>query len=533
MRSRVPLRLGFLCAVALAVCMRAAVAAGAYQVEEVPLSQIAADLAAGKTTSVKLTQAYIARIKTYDGPLNSVIGVAPDALKQAAAADQRRKAKKTLGPLDGVPILLKDNIDAVGMATTAGSYALVDNQPARDSEVTRRLRAAGVVILGKVNLSQFAGFRSWKSFNGSTVGGPPHNPYDLSRTPAGSSSGSGIATAVSFAAATIGTETAGSITGPSNVNGIVGIKPSIALISRRGIVPISANQDTAGPMTRTVRDAAMLLNVLAGSDAADPASKDADAHRTDYVAALSTDALRGKRIGVMRGLAGQDDRTNPVFNQALQDLAAQGAILVEIAETGFVDIRPEMMINLTNDFKEDLNAYLAGTPSSVKVRNLDDLIAFSKADPRESSHTSELWDDSQATQGRNSSEYIQSLTIALAMTRDQGLDKLLTKNNVVALVTPTGGPAAVIQPDGSTANRGISRDARGATPPSATVYAAIAGYPHLSVPMGQVEGMPVGLSFIGPMWSESTLLSLGYAYEQATHRRVPPTAYKKAVTAAK
>src|SRR5690606_3012958 len=218
-----------------------------------------------------------------------------------------------------------------------------ENHPAQDSEVTRRQRAAGAIILGKVNLSQFAGFRSWKTFTGSTVGGPPRNPYDLSRTAAGSSSGSGVATAVSFAAATIGTETSGSITGPSNANGVVGIKPSIALVSRRGIVPISLNQDTAGPMTRTVRDAAMLMNVLAGSDAGDPASKEADAHRTDYVAALSTTALKGERIGVMRGLAGQNDTTNPIFNQALQDLAAQGAILVEIADTGFVDIRPEMM----------------------------------------------------------------------------------------------------------------------------------------------------------------------------------------------
>lgn len=525
---RVPLRLGFMCALALALCMRIATAAGSYQVEEVPLSQLATDLAAGKTTSVALTRAYISRIETYDGALNAVIGVAGDALEQAAASDARRRRKQSLGPLDGVPILLKDNIDAVGMATTAGSYALIDNHPAQDSEVTRRLRAAGAIILGKVNLSQFAGFRSWKTFTGSTVGGPPRNPHDLSRTAAGSSSGSGVATAVSFAAATIGTETSGSITGPSNANGVVGIKPGIALISRRGIVPISLDQDTAGPMTRTVRDAAMLMNVLAGSDAGDPASRDADAKRVDYVAALSTTALRGQRIGVMRGLAGQNETTTPVFNQALQDLATQGAILVEIADTGFVDIRPEMMTSLTTGFKEDLNAYLAGAPASVKVRSLADLMAFSTSDARESAHSFELWDDSQATEGRTSAAYIQAVTIANAMTRDQGLDRLLQQYDVVALVTPTGGPAALIQPDGSTGNRGISRDARGSTPPSATTYAAIAGYPHLSVPMGQIEGMPVGLSFIGPMWSEGTLLSLGYAYEQATNKRVAPSAYKQA-----
>ena len=238
-----------------------------YAVEEVPLYQVAEDLKAGKTTSVAATQAYIDRIKMYDGPLNGVIAIAPDALQQAAAADQRRKDGKTLGYLDGIPILLKDNLDAVGMPTTAGSWALEHNMPKQDSEVTRRLRAAGAVILGKANTSQFAGFRTSTGLNGSTLGGSTHNPYDPTRTAAGSSNGSGISASASFAAGTIGTETSGSIVGPSNVNGVVGIKSTIALVSRRGIVPISLTQDTAGPMTRTVRDAAMILTVIAGSDA--------------------------------------------------------------------------------------------------------------------------------------------------------------------------------------------------------------------------------------------------------------------------
>ena len=229
-------------------------------VEEVSLHQLSEDLAAGSTTSMTITAAYIARVEAMDGDLNSVIAIAPDALEQAAASDARRALGEEFGPLDGIPILLKDNVDALGMPTTAGSYALERNLPNRDSEVTRRLRQAGVIILGKVNLSQFAGFRNTASFNGSTVGGSPKNPYDITRSPAGSSSGSGVATAMSFAAATIGTETAGSIVGPSSVNGIVGMKPTIALVSRRGIVPISLNQDSSGPMTRSVRDAAMKRN---------------------------------------------------------------------------------------------------------------------------------------------------------------------------------------------------------------------------------------------------------------------------------
>jgi len=530
MKVRVHVRLGLLSAVALAACMRVAAAAGSYEVEDVPLSQIAADLAAGKTTSVEVTQAYIDRIHKYDGPLHAVIGIDPNALKQAAAADERRKAHKTLGPLDGVPLLLKDNIDVVGMPTTAGSYALVDNLPAKDSEVARRLRAAGVVFLGKANLSQFANYRTTGGFNGSTVGGSTHNPYDLARSPAGSSSGSGIAAAVSFGAATLGTETSGSIVSPANVNGVVGLKPTIALISRRGIVPISANQDTAGPMTRTVRDAAMLLTVLAGSDAGDPWSREADQHRTDYVASLSTDALKGQRIGIMRGLSGQNETTDPVYNQAVQDLAAQGAEIVEIADTGFGDLGSDMMnVKLTREFKDDINAYLAGTPSAVKVRNLAQLIAFSDTEPHEKLHDHVRWDMAEATQGRKSADYAEVLSKAETATRQQGIDRLLKQYNVVALVTLTGGPAGLIQPDGSAGARRAAAAGGQPPAPSATSYAAIAGYPHLTVPMGYVNDLPVGLSFIGPKWSEKTLLSLGYAYEQATKRRVPPTAYKQAV----
>ena len=498
-----------------------------YAVEEVPLTQVVADLAAKKTTSVAATKAYIARIKQYDAPLHAVILIAPDAEQQAAAADKRRADGKTLGPLDGVPILIKDNIDATGMPTTAGSYVLENNIPAKDSEVARRLRAAGAVILGKTNLSQWAGWRDINAFNGSTVGKDPHNPYDLTRTPAGSSSGSGIATAVSFAAATIGTETSGSITGPSTMNGVVGLKPTIALISRRGIVPIGHTQDTSGPMARSVMDAAILLNAVAGTDSdtatPDPDSKDADAHKTDYTAALKPDALKGVRLGVVRGLRGYNEKTNPVFDAAMEVLKAQGAELVDIdGPVVFEDLTPEMRTILLYDFKQDVNAYLATTsPDMVKSRTLTDLIAFNNTEEHEKLHTQENFVLSDETKGFDQQEYKDTLAAAKAKAGVNGIDKVLADNNVQALVNLTGGPANAIVPDG-TATGGPVADRPKGTSGSMTVTAAIAGYPHLTVPMGLVEGMPVGLSFIGTAWTEGKLLAYGYAYEQAAHARVAP-----------
>ena len=502
--------------------------AKSYAVEEVPLSQVAADLAAGKTTSVAVTKAYIDRIKTYDGALHAVILVAPDALDQAAASDKRRKEGHAIGPLDGIPILFKDNIDTVGMPTTAGSYALVDNKPAQDSEVARRLRAAGVVVLGKANTSQWAGLRTTMGFNGSTVGGSPKNPYDLNRSPAGSSSGPGIAASVSFAAGTVGTDTTGSVIAPSNVNGIVGMRPTVALISRHGIVPVSSTQDTSGPMGRSVKDVALMLTAMAGSDPADPASKDADANKTDYAKGLSPDALKGKRIGVVRGFAGYSDATKPVFDAALEVLKAQGAELVEVPSDMFEDLSQEQRLIMIYDIKQDMAAYLKDAPEAVKTRTLADLIAFNKTDEHEKVHGNDVWVASDATTGFDNPEYIQTLADARRKTRDEGIDKLLKDNNVSALVNLTGGPADVIPPDGTTTLGAGSTHEKGAVPASATPYAAIAEYPHLTVPMGLVEGMPVGLSFVGTAWTEATLLCYGYAYEQASHARVPPPPFKAA-----
>ena len=510
-----------------------------YAVEEVPLSQIADDLAAGKTSSVAVTQAYIERINLYNKAVNGVIGIMPDALEQAAASDQRRKDRKARGPLDGIPILIKDNIDAVGMPTTAGSYALIDNVPLKDSEVARRLREAGAVILGKANTSQWAGLRTTTGgMNGSTVGGPAHNPYDLARGAAGSSNGSGISAAASFAAATVGTDTTGSVVAPSNANGVVGLRPTVALISRRGIVPVSLTQDTAGPMGRNVRDVALLLSVLAGTDAADVATTDADKHKTDYAKALSNEALQGKRIGVYRGTNGFE-RTQEVFEEALGVLKAQGATLIDIPDAVLEDLSQEQRLIMIYDIKEDVAAYLSHAPANVKPRTLADLIAFNKTDPRENIYGQDLFEAAEATTGRGTPEYLKTREYAQRRAGAEGYGKAMSDYEITAIVAPTGGPAGLIgggaPPAGAAPPAGGGHPAavmaKGTRKPSISGVAALAGYPNLSVPMGYIDGMPVGLSFVGPPWSEDQLLAMGYAYEQASKKRVPPTAYKKGASA--
>ena len=494
-----------------------------YSVTERSLHQISDDLATERTKSTIVTGGYIARITAMDGGLHSVIAIAPDAMAQAEASDARRAAGESLGPLDGIPILLKDNLDMVGMPTTAGSFALENNFPERDSEVAHRLREAGVVLLGKANLSQFAGFRNTASFNGSTVGGSPKNPYDTTRSPAGSSSGSGVATAMSFAAATIGTETGGSIVGPSSVNGIVGMKPTIALVSRRGIVPISLNQDSSGPMTRSVADAAMILDVIAGTDPEDPWSKDADRHLQSYTNALDSNALQGTRVGVIQPPESDTDGVLDLFEAALKVLTAEGAQLVTIPADELVDPRPEMRSILLQDFKVDLNAYLETTPNSVDVRTLADLIEFSGEDPRENMHTMDYWDDSEATTGgRSDDSYLAALESGRRLTRDEGIDRLLMEYDVEVLVSPTGAPASKIEPDGTSRPGPIPEGPRGTRPPGLTVVAAVAGYPLITVPMGLSAGLPVGITFAGPAWSEARLIGLAYDYEQASQARVPP-----------
>jgi amidase len=504
-----------------------------YNVEEVPLSQISADLASGKTTSVEVTQAYIDRVKRYDGRLHSVINMVPDALKQAAASDKRRKDGHALGPLDGVPIMLKDNIDAVGAPTTAGSYALIDNLPLKDAEVTRRLRAAGAIILGKANMSQWAGLRTTKGINGSTTGGDNRNPYDLARSPAGSSSGPGIIAAASLAAGAVGSDTTGSIIGPSNVNGVVGLRPTMGLVSRSGVVPISSVQDTTGPLGRTVTDVAMLQNVMAGSDAADPVTKPADSHKTDYVAGLKKDALKGVRIGVVRSMGGYDKVTSPVFDAALKVMKSQGATIVEIPGTLFENLQREGQLVEAYDFKPDLEAYLRNAPPAVKTRTLAELIAFERTEPHEKLHASDRQEQAALLSRATDPAYAQIVGFARKRAGEDGYGKAMKDYNVSVLVLPAGEPAGIVKPDGQNPVRLLDLPKDGKfvhvkndRPPTFSGLAALAGYPELVVPSGFVGKLPVGMAFIGMPWSEGKLLAYGYAFEQASHARKPPTAYK-------
>jgi amidase len=445
----------------------------------------------------------IARIDQLNPMLNAVIAVDPTAMQQAAAVD----AAHADGPLAGQPVLLKDNVEAAGpLPTTAGSLALAANVTNRDAPVVARLRNAGAVILGKTNLSEWANFRSSNSISGwSAVGGQARNPYALDRDPCGSSSGSAAAVAAGIVRFAIGTETDGSITCPASINGVVGLKPTVGLVSRTHIVPISVSQDTAGPMTPSVREAAELLTVIAGTDPADPATAEADEHKTDYAAGLDPNALAGKRIGVMRFASGFG--TDDVFNAALALLKARGATLVEIEKFDDSGIGGNEFTVLLTEFKDGINAYLATTPPTVQSRTLADLIAFDKAHAAQEMPLfgQDIFLQAQKTNGLDDPDYKKARRASFEAAGPNGIDKLLKKYDVVALVGPTVAPAWKID-----AVNGDQVAGGGAGN-----LAAVAGYPHLTVPMGLVKGLPVGLSFIGPKWSEKRLLNLGYAYEQA------------------
>ena len=421
------------------------------------------------------------------------------------------------GPFDGLPILLKDNIETRDMPTTAGSLALAANAPGRDAPLVARLRAAGATIFGKANLSEWANIRSSDSISGwSAVDGQTRNPYDPARTPCGSSSGSAVAVAIGLAPVAIGTETDGSITCPAAVNGVVGFKPTVGLVSRTHIVPISHSQDTAGPVATTVEDAAIVLSVIAGSDPADPATLEADARKVDYRAALDANSLRGARIGVMGFLlSSYSAETRAEFERALIALRAAGAEVVEI-ERAPSDLRAiggwEMTVLMT-ELKHDLNAYLASTDSTqVKTRTLADVIAFNAAEPRETVlFGQDLFERAQATGGLSDPAYVEARAKSLQAAGPDGIDRMMAEHRVVALIAPTTSRAW-------TNDREDKDEMQG----SASRLAAVAGYPHLTVPMGFDRGMPVGLSFIGGKWDDARILSLGHAYERATRERRPP-----------
>jgi amidase len=443
------------------------------------------------------------RIAAVDPQLHSVLAVDPTAIDQARSVD----AGSLRGPLAGQPVLIKDNIESAGtLPTTAGSLALAGNVTNRDAPLVARLRSAGAVILGKSNLSEWANIRSSHSISGwSAVGGQVHNPWALDRNPCGSSSGSGAAVAAGIVRFAIGTETDGSITCPAAINGIVGLKPTVGLVSRTHIVPISHSQDTAGPMSDDVRDAAELLSVIAGTDPADPATAEADRHKTDYAAALDPDALKGKRIGVMRFAS--NSQLDPALETALAILRERGAVLVDIRKFDDSAIGKNELPVLLTELKADMATYLKASPAPIAVRSLADLIAFDKqhAQQEMSLFGQELFEQAEKTKGLDDPAYKKARKASFDAAGPNGIDRLLRQYKVVALVGPTAGPAWKID-----AVNGDQFSGGGAGN-----LAAVAGCPHLTVPMGLVKGLPVGLSFMGPKWSEALLLSLGYAFEQA------------------
>ena len=496
----------------------------AVDIVEASVAELQEAMTAGRITSRSLTAKYLARIKAIDkaGPkINSVIELNPDALKIAAALDKERKEKGPRGPLHGIPVLIKDNIaTADRMQTTAGSLALVGVKPPRDAFVVEKLREAGAVILGKANLSEWANIRSTRSTSGwSARGGLTRNPYALDRNTSGSSSGSAAAVAASLATVALGTETDGSIVSPASVNGIVGVKPTVGLLSRAGIIPIAHSQDTPGPMTRTVADAAALLTALAGSDPRDEATKDASAHATDYTKALDRGALRGARIGVVRSqFAGRNDLVAAEIEKALAVLKDEGATLVDLPELPNAGKYGQSEFDvLLYELKADMAQYLADYAPGAGVKTLADLIAFNEANRKKEMpyFGQEHFLKAQEKGGLDSKEYRDALANNHKLAGTEGIDKALADNQLDALVAPTGAPAWLTD--------FIKGDFSGG---SFAQPAAVAGYPHVTVPAGFVQGLPCGLSFVGPAWSEAKLIGYAYAFEQATHHRKTPAFLK-------
>jgi amidase len=491
-----------------------------FDVEEATIDALQAAMNDGRLTARALTQAYLDRIAAMDrkGPtLRSVLETNPDALAIADALDAERRAKGPRGPLHGIPIVLKDNVDTHDkMTTTAGSLALEGSIPARDSMVAERLRAAGAVLLGKANMSEWANIRSDKSSSGwSARGGQCRNPYVLDRNPCGSSSGSGTGVAASLCAAAIGTETDGSIVCPSNATGLVGIKPTLGLVSRAGIIPIAHSQDTAGPMARTVRDAAILLGALAAIDARDAATSDSRGHaEADYTRFLDANGLKGARIGVARKQTGFNRDVDRLFADALVAMQKAGAVLVDPAEIPHLGEYDESELEvLLYELKADLNAYLATLGPSSRVKTLADVIAFNEANREREMPCfgQELFLKAQEKGPLTDKAYLDALAKNRRLSREEGLDAVLNAHKLDAIVAPTGGPAWLTD-----CAVGDHFGGGSSTP------AAVAGYPNITLPCGYSFEMPVGISFMGRAWSEPTLIRLAYAYEQATRWRKAP-----------
>src|SRR5688500_12376571 len=490
-----------------------------FELDESTITELQQGLQSGKYTTKALVEKYTDRINDIDkkGPtLRSVIELNPDAESIAATLDRERKDRGARGPLHGIPILIKDNIDTSDrMMTTAGSLALVGSRPAQDAFVAKRLRDAGAVILGKTNLSEWANFRSTKSSSGwSARGGQTRNPYALDRNPCGSSSGSGVAVAANLCAGAIGTETDGSIVCPSSANSLDGIKPTLGLVSRAGIIPIAHSQDTAGPMTRTVADAAMILTALTGEDPRDPLTREGRGKAVDYTKFLDRDGLRGMRLGIARKHFGFSERVDRLMNGLSAEMKRLGAVFVDPADiptSGKFD-ESEFEV-LLYEFKTDLNAYLAGLGPQAPVRSLKDVIAFNERNrDREMPYFGQdIMEKAQAKGPLTSKPYLAALRKNHLLTRAQGIDFIMRKHRLDAMIAPTGGPPWPTDwLNGDHFTGGYSS------------ASAIAGYPHITVPAGYVFGMPVGISFFGGAFSEAKLIKMAYAFEQATKARRPP-----------
>jgi amidase len=492
------------------------------ELEEATIASLQAEMAAGRLTARGLTEMYLARIAAIDasGPsLHSVIETNDQALAIADELDRERSTTGARGPLHGIPLLLKDNIETGdSMMTTAGSLALEGARPAADAPVAARLRAAGAILLGKANLSEWANFRSTNSSSGwSGRGGQCLNPYSLDRSPCGSSSGSAVAVAANLAAASLGTETDGSILCPAAVNGVVGIKPTLGLTSRAGVIPIAHSQDTVGPFGRCVADAAVLLTAIAGPDPRDPETQASAGRTDDYARHLDPDALRGARIGIPREVYyGYSPQADAVTERAIETLRAQGAVIVDPANIPTAkqlrDSEHELTV-LLYEFKADLNAYFASLGPQAPIHSLEELIAFNKAhaDRELPYFGQELLEMAQAKGPLTDEDYLTALTTNRRRARQEGVDAVLEANKLDALLMPTGGPAWKIDLLVGDHHTG------GSSQP-----AAVAGYPAISVPAGETFGLPLGVTFMGRAFSEARLIELAYAFEQATRARRTP-----------
>jgi amidase len=494
---------------------------GPRQLNEATIAQLQSMMTRGQLRSIDLVEYYLARIHDLDkrGPrVNSVIEINPDARSIAMALDRERRAKGPRGPLHGIPLMLKANIDTGDkMQTSAGSLALIGTPSPKDATVAARLRAAGAVILGKTNLSEFANFRGFQSSSGwSGVGGQTNNPYALDRNPCGSSSGSGASVAANFCAGGLGTETDGSIVCPAGANGVVGIKPTLGLTSRAGVIPISHNQDVVGPHGRTVADAAAILSALVGVDPRDPATAaSAGKFSTDYTQFLDPNGLRGARIGIPRMVyTGYSPEADAILEKSIAVMKAAGAVIVDPADlpsANDLNTDPSETNILLYDFKRDLNAYLA-TRTGLPVKTLADIIAFNKAHANEELQFfgQELLELAESDPV-STADYMASIARAHLLARDQGIDAVMNAHNLDALMAPTGSPAWTTDLINGDHFLGAS-----STP------AAVAGYPNINVPAGSIYSLPVGMSIFGRAWSEAKLIKIAYAFEQAIQGRKAP-----------